>query len=1244
MARKVHQDTGYIFVPSANRITIDKAIPQEKLLLITNLSSNTVIFNFSDPNLKVSTYTRTRDTQIAVTGTAGDTTVTNLWPSITPIVGQRITGYGIIDKTYITAVSGTSITLSQALIADPYLASHTLCSLFGTVIVLNYNTSSMNAADKLQIFVDEYEEVSKPSEVIMDPVGKQRVSQPEALIDTDFEYGLQPTKWESLQLISNRPSFFTNPTQSVQLLDVSRTNGSKTTTITARIRLSGTVTSSAASTSVTGSNTSFTIEVFPGTLLYSNTGAFIGAVSLVNSDTSITLKRNGVTAISNATADVTGVRLFNEGAPGSGLYSSTGTLTSTTASASVTGTGTAFLTELKVGDTLFGETGTRIGQIATISSNTSLTLTAVGAVAQSNLTFQNSQYTVGQPLYVQLTNDPTANGSYMITGPINPANIGVATAITYDTESAATATGSIFDADTTLIYPGTFFLDQNLFGATYTTDNATPSTIRVTTTTHHGLAPGNTIFISNTNNTAINGNRVIKRVLNTTNFEFMVDVNVATNPTGGQIFVRPTGQAIHRPFDGGIKITAGTNSPNAQMIRQTRRYFRYQSGKGMQFSTGTILKPSINPDFISVTSSRVTVFCKEQHFLLPGAQVTVSGAVNTGAGSFNGTFTVSPVGLTETAFTYVSEGSFTVPSSNQTATGFPINVSVTSWTGAEVRVGMFDNQNGFFIKHDGTKTYFVRRSSTDQLTGGVRLTRGSGLVTGVGTAFSKQLKPNENIVIRGQSYRIITITSDIAMQVSPEYRGITISAPNTVIYSKTIDFEVPQSDWNIDRCDGTGATGFNLDLQRMQMFYIDYSWYGAGAIRFGFKDQRGEVMYAHRITHANTKTEAYMRSGNMPARYETNTFSPATILTLTLSSATGAGGTIAVQDTSKFPNSGQLWIQNTTGTGATATQELIEYSAKSATEFTISRRAAAGGVVIGFSTTAGSNAITTTSSVTNLQLFQYVVNNTTVVSIPIGTYVVGITTGATNTIYLSNAATQTLATQSVNFIPFAATSAQTHTFSATAPTGVVYYNPQYAPNISHWGSSVIMDGRYDEDKAIIFTAGMTRDLSVVNAQTSALISLRIGPSVDSGLTGLLGVKELINRMQLVLNSAGVMANGRFLIELRLNGQVSTGRWQKQGGSSLAEVCYHTVGTTISGGETLISFFSNAAGGNNFTTTALDLSQARDLGNSILGGGTSNLVNSSYYPDGPDIVTIVAKNIDTASKQINARISWTEAQA
>lgn len=50
-------------------------------------------------------------------------------------------------------------------------------------------------------------EITFPKEFI-DPVTKLRVSTPQTMIDTDFEYGLQPTKWETVELINNTPSFF----------------------------------------------------------------------------------------------------------------------------------------------------------------------------------------------------------------------------------------------------------------------------------------------------------------------------------------------------------------------------------------------------------------------------------------------------------------------------------------------------------------------------------------------------------------------------------------------------------------------------------------------------------------------------------------------------------------------------------------------------------------------------------------------------------------------------------------------------------------------------------------------------------------------------------------------------------------------------------------------------------------------------------------------------------------------------
>ena len=76
-------------------------------------------------------------------------------------------------------------------------------------------------------------EISFPKEFI-DPVTKLRVSTPENLIDTDFEYGLQPTKWETLELINNIPSFFSKSgdTTIPNISSMNTIQGSREVTVT----------------------------------------------------------------------------------------------------------------------------------------------------------------------------------------------------------------------------------------------------------------------------------------------------------------------------------------------------------------------------------------------------------------------------------------------------------------------------------------------------------------------------------------------------------------------------------------------------------------------------------------------------------------------------------------------------------------------------------------------------------------------------------------------------------------------------------------------------------------------------------------------------------------------------------------------------------------------------------------------------------------------------------------------------
>jgi hypothetical protein len=270
--------------------------------------------------------------------------------------------------------------------------------------------------------------------------------------------------------------------------------------------------------------------------------------------------------------------------------------------------------------------------------------------------------------------------------------------------------------------------------------------------------------------------------------------------------------------------------------------------------------------------------------------------------------------------------------------------------------------------------------------------------------------------------------------------------------------------------------------------------------------------------------------------------------------------------------------------------------------------------------------------------------------VPSGTYIHNIVAGSPSVITLSQAATAS-GTVSTYFNQMGAV-ATNHTYSATAPIGIYSHVPQFSPTISHWGSSVMMDGKYDNDKSLIFTYGELTLTTVAPNQAVPLLSIRVSPSVDSGITGTLGAKEIINRMQLQLESLGVLVNGSFLINLVLNGTVSSntgsvGTFVRHavGTSSLAQLADHTGTCSITGGENIYGFYAvNSAGAGNYSVQTGDLHTLREMGNSILGGGYSNTPGTSVYPDGPDVVTIIATNIGTTSANVQTRLSWTEAQA
>jgi hypothetical protein len=169
----------------------------------------------------------------------------------------------------------------------------------------------------------------------------------------------------------------------------------------------------------------------------------------------------------------------------------------------------------------------------------------------------------------------------------------------------------------------------------------------------------------------------------------------------------------------------------------------------------------------------------------------------------------------------------------------------------------------------------------------------------------------------------------------------------------------------------------------------------------------------------------------------------------------------------------------------------------------------------------------------------------------------------------------------------------------------------------------------------IYPNGALNNTSGPNYQP--LISLRLSPSVSSGLTGKLGDRDVINRMQLRLKEIGISSTQLLDVKVLLNPRLNNLNFQGVDSPSLTQIVEHTSADTVSGGVQVYNFRAAGGVGGSEATTTVDVSSLFELSNSILGG-------DSVYPDGPDIITIAVSRLTGTSTLASAKLSWAEAQA
>jgi hypothetical protein len=1471
MAKKVLLDTYYTFSPSTDTVVIPRVIQRENLMLITNVTTNQVIYNFSDPELSALSYT----------------------------------------------VRGSS-TVST------------------TTIVLNYDCSQMLSTDKLQIIYDEYDEKITPSDNLVDAVAKMRVAAPQSLIDTDFEYGVQGSKWEALALTNNYPSFFSKGSggNSLEISDAVSNGG---LTVRDKSRISVLTVSAHGLTSNDVISVQESLDenadgTYPVTvplqlsLSVATTGIFttqgnlahnlvanqpiifssVGTAVGISADTKYYVTFTGLTTTTayqfklKAAIDSTSTVTISTADTANGVKTDNTKLfyylaKSRVASGSIKddiltsmvpggifdnahipGGITGSLDRFSIATSAGGTTGI-LNAETTISTpdphglvpGTPILIngvlysgetTVTNKVLSSNVatltTSTAHEYFAGDTVNISGV-DSTFNGQYSV------KEIGAITNKVMNSSGVATLTsaGHPFQINDVVNISGvddTFngteivitAIATNTFsysipgGTAITSASVSPSgsaiystKISYDKTSGDVTSASSSGLIGNVGNgttndfaTNINGSWIVTSIPSPTTFSFIRSGTTKAFPTGDVnssaiLVCKPDAYIKHTSSNGGVELATVNNVTGIKQIRQTRKTFRYQSGKAIQFSTGAKFTPSYDINSISsdVSSGATTISVTtvQDHGMQPGARVKIEGIQVVGGdfNPFNGDFLVTDV-INQNTFAYkttITPG-FTY-TTNMNPSGENSIVTVSTWAGACTRVGLFNEMNGIFFEYDGQKLWACKRSSNKPLYGTITVNNKGNLVTGTDTRFTKQLVAQDAVVIKGQVYQVISVLSDTAIRISPAYRGQTISTSAKIYKVQTI--RVPQNEFNLDRLDGTGPSGYILDPTKMQMVYIDYTWYGSGFIRFGMRMTNGDIMYCHRMPNNNINTQSYMRSGNLPARYEVHNYAPRTRL---VAGSSTINGVPLSNDSSGavLPTTGTvMYVEDVTGWRTTAPTgvdgdpigyAIIEKQGDSPQSEIVTYTK-----VGSFNTTVGGYPITIQRDKTQLLITGGYDGSGTITTSISGATVTGVGTTdlsgieAGDILYLANGirlgvaqnngvaasgpnpstvlltatppanpipaqngspqgytdenfkvvkirqlssgngdaqefspdssiagslyqqlsvtanGTDSLTTGSVNLNSRIAVNTKVEVIDAGATNLVVggiyyvasgtsfngttlkitdaqngtaisvttgtatllFFQPEQvsvrvitqtcAPSLTHWGSSVIMDGGYDEDRGIQFNTRMKRYLRIAANESRPVMSLRIAPSVDNGIGRNFGKREVVNTMQLVLQQVEALGTGPFLIEGILNpttvNHTGSGTaivnnpalvyptdWEKFniGSGSLAQIIFHdntgVLGTstatytpvtatgTYSGGDTIFSFYTdNSGGSSNPSVTRFDLDTIRELGTSILSGNGST--TTPGFPNGPDVLTIVVTNLGSSgTADVNVRMSWTEAQA
>jgi predicted transcriptional regulator len=273
-----------------------------------------------------------------------------------------------------------------------------------------------------------------------------------------------------------------------------------------------------------------------------------------------------------------------------------------------------------------------------------------------------------------------------------------------------------------------------------------------------------------------------------------------------------------------------------------------------------------------------------------------------------------------------------------TSTTSSDNQIVTSLYGSEVVANRLESISVQF--QYGIPTYSV----TSYTEGGGTVTSANSMAvlsTAASTGSIAQVQSNNTIVYRSghEAYAYFSVaftgsfTATSSQFIGPiDYQnGFAVGFDGTTFgvtrRTNTVNSFTPQSSFNGDTLDGTGASGFTYNPALLNVFRIGYGYLGSSIIKFQIQDQNGNWITFHTIPFPNSSSTPSILQPYLPITARVENLTGTSVLSLR--TASWNAGIIGQFNTSSY----RYYQANNTITAATQNVEYFVMAIRNATVF-----------------------------------------------------------------------------------------------------------------------------------------------------------------------------------------------------------------------------------------------------------------------------------------------------------------------